>query len=299
MKLIKPKAELLPWSPGIEGVYKMIELAGRTCYRSEDKITEDSAKPFVDRMIASKHTAMLEHGTVYLIGKDELSKSILIAHYSENKYSKLRVIPDNNRGIANYVVTTNLRVLVENNLLDDLQYLCDPTEFHEMRYTFRLTTDRGVSHELVRHRKMSFAQESQRYCNYFKNKFGSGITFIKPDWFCALIDTFEPNKEMHRILQKEEYSFCSTLFEAEIVYKFLLKRGLSPQEARAVLPNATKTEIVVTGFASDFRHFFDLRFFEKTGKPHPDMKQLATLMKEEAEKQGIWEDIMKQPSKFE
>lgn len=149
MKLIKPKAELLTQSNGIEGIYKQIELCGRTCYKSEDKITENSAKPFVDRMIASNHLAMLEHGTVYLAKEVDYTSSDYLGledKYESNKYSKVSY----EGGIV--YITTNYRVLVENNWLDDLKYICKPTEYHEKRYTFRLTTSIGVTRELNRHK---------------------------------------------------------------------------------------------------------------------------------------------------
>lgn len=313
MKLIKPKAELLPWSPGIEGVYKMIELAGRTCYKSTDKITEDSAKPFVDRMIASKHLSMLEHGTVYLIGrfdsKDDLFNNEWAVRYIENPYSKtVRVPLDENRytGPQMLCVTTNLRVLVENNRLDDLEYLCDPTEFHERRYTFRLTASIGVTRELNRHRVNSIAEQSSRYCNYSKDKFDNQVTFCIPEWWNT--DEQDANDFLPLLLAgatpkeeaKDKMNFVYAMKNTETSYLILTEEyGWQPQQAREVLPLCTASEIVHTAFASDWRHFFDLRLFGKTGKPHPNMLQLATLMKEEAEKQDIWEDIMKQPSKFE
>ena len=146
MKLIKPKFEILEQRPGISGIYRMIELAGRTCYRSEDKITPDSAVAFVDRMIKSGHGAMLEHGTVYLI----IPFEYIVKKYQNNPYTKWRLRDDGFSQLA--FITTNLRVLVENNWMDDLQYVCEPTEYHEKRITVRLTCDRGVSHEFVRHK---------------------------------------------------------------------------------------------------------------------------------------------------
>lgn len=143
MKLIESKVELIEQQPGLEGVYKQIELAGRTCYKSEDKITEDSAKGFVDRMIKSKHGAMLEHGTVYLCIPITESTAYRIDSYNRNKYSKSQIDIDKHV----YYITTNLRVLVENNWLDDLKYICEPTEHHEKRITARFTCDRGVSHK--------------------------------------------------------------------------------------------------------------------------------------------------------
>lgn len=160
MKLIKPKFEILEQRPGISGIYRMIELAGRTCYRSEDKITPDSAVAFVDRMIKSGHGAMLEHGTVYLIIPFEyidISEkfdipivSNIVKKYQNNPYTKWRLRDDEFSQLA--FITTNLRVLVENNWIDDLQYVCEPTEYHEKRITVRFTCDRGVSHEFVRHK---------------------------------------------------------------------------------------------------------------------------------------------------
>ena len=159
MKLIKPSFEIIEQQPGLEGIYKQIEQAGRTCYKSEDKITEDSAKPFVDRMIKSGHGAMLEHGTVYLHSTDNFGGGyyLLKDKYNENSYSKVKTI-DNPVTRTNHIyISTNLRVLVENNWLDDLQYLCEPTEYHAKRITVRFVCDRGISHEFVRHKLLCAA----------------------------------------------------------------------------------------------------------------------------------------------
>lgn len=303
MKLIESKAELVLQQEGLEGVYKQIEFCGRTCYKSEDKITEESAKPFVDRMIASNHLAMLEHGTIYL--KISLPKKAwftdIVDKYYHNPYSKVNNTFDDYD--YHYFITTNYRVLVENNWLDDLKYLCGPTELHEKRYTIKFTCSRDISHELVRHRVFSFAQESQRYCNYSKERHGGEITFIIPSWYDETkIPIFKnPQTVIEKnMVQQDENSniFEMALRDAEIYYLDLLVSGATPQEARAVLPNATKTEICMTGFASDWRHFFDLRLFGKTGAPHPDMLVLANKAKEAAEEAGIWEDIMRYKSKF-
>ena len=167
MKLIESSVQIIEE----KDPYKMIQLAGRTCYKSEDKITENSAKEFVDRMIKLGHGAMLEHGTIYLkIDKTEdghLPPARL--YWSDGNHKKYTRVRKHGNSIY---VTTNLRVIVENNRLDDLQYQVKPTEHHEKRITAKFICDRGVSHEFVRHRVFSFAQESQRYCNYSKDKFG-------------------------------------------------------------------------------------------------------------------------------
>ena len=159
MKLIKPSFEIIEQEPGLLGVYKQIELAGRTCYKSEDKITEDSANAFVDKMYKSNHTAMLEHGTVYLYKQYDSKKAYFedefTLHYHENPYSKIIRIRDNQddpQGKQYAYITTNLRVIVENGWFDDLQYLSEPTEYHEKRITVKFICDRGVSHEFVRHK---------------------------------------------------------------------------------------------------------------------------------------------------
>lgn len=285
MKLIKPYFEIWEQPAGLEGVYKQIEKVGRVCYKSEDKITEDSAEPFVDRMIKSGHGAMLEHGTVYL--KFETVKSAIhpLDKYYHNKYSKVCTEEGLTKQTKIVFVTTNLRVLIENDWKDDLQYLCEPTEYHERRVTVHFVCDRGVSHEFVRHRVMSFAQESTRYCNYSKGKFGNGLTFIQPSWI-TLDKEIAPINELCLLSgqydrENPNLRYLASLVDANYAYLLLLNKGWTPQQARAVLPNSLKTELVVTGFTSDWNHFFDLRARGTTGAPHPQAKELAEpLMRE-------------------
>lgn len=280
MKLIKPSFEIWEQPAGLEGVYKQIERVGRVCYKSEDKITEGSAKPFVDRMIRFGHGAMLEHGTVYL--KFETVKSAIhpLDKYYYNKYSKVCTEEGLTKQTKIVFVTTNLRVLIENGWMDDLQYLCKPTKYHERRVTAHFVCDRGVSHEFVRHRVMSSAQESTRYCNYSKGKFDNQVTFVIPSWCNSLIEGSE-QKYFPFEINRDEVVFMDALQNAQNSYLSLLKLGWKPQEARAVLPNSLKTELVVTGFTSDWNHFFDLRARGTTGAPHPQAKELAEpLMKE-------------------
>nr|UWD64532.1 MAG: Thymidylate synthase complementing protein [Bacteriophage sp.] len=281
MKLIESSVQIIEE----KDPYKMIELAGRTCYKSEDKITENSAKEFVDRMIKLGHGAMLEHGTIYLTidGEDpNLSK------IQSNPHTKVNLVPYEVLTESNYTIsykayiTTNLRVLVENNLKELLCYQVEPTEHHEKRITAKFICDRGVSHEFVRHRVFSFAQESQRYCNYNKDKFNNELTFIKPTWldiptgdytywdgdWCD-IDNMKIQLPSDNGIA-DNFLWC--LNNAGMQYRLLINKGLKPQEARGVLPNATKTELVMTGFESDWEHFFELRC---SGAAHPDAKKLA------------------------
>lgn len=278
MRLIKPSVELLKQDYTLDGIYKQIELAGRTCYKSEDKITEDSAKAFVDRMIKSGHGAMLEHGTVYLQYETVGSAINPLTKYYLNKYSKVKAKEGAIKETMKLFVTTNLRVLIENDWLKDLKYICEPTEFHEKRIAVRFVCDRGVSHEFVRHRVFSFAQESTRYCNYSKDKFGNEITFIIPCW----LGWDEQNIHYGDFEKSGSGSidsglFINSLLDAEDYYLRLLKEGWKPQEARAVLPNTLKTELVMTGFESDWDHFFELRCSKAA---HPDAQCLANMCKD-------------------
>lgn len=255
MKLIESKVEIIEQQPGLDGMYKHIELAGRVSYKSEDKITEESAKEFVDRMIKSKHGAVLEHGTVYL-RIPALSYFPDLEEFNTNPYTKVFYFEED------WYVTTNLRVLVENDWLDYLKYVCEPTEHHEKRITARFTIDRINSQSIVRHRTMSFTQESQRFCNYSKDKFNNEVTFVKPHWF---------NEEFPASL-----IWIEAMKDAEKRYFELIEMGLKPQDARGVLPNETKTEIVVTGFESDWEHFFSLRSPKYGAQgPHPNIAKLA------------------------
>jgi len=301
MNLIESKVEVLIQEPGLVGIYKQIERTGRTCYRSTDKITEESAKPFVNKMIVSNHTAMLEQGTVYLfIPEKEYDKQLSLYSYGVKACERYGRIHFEEGGVY---VTTNYRVIVEHNLYYLLDFICEPTEYHDKRYTFKFTCDRGVSHEIVRSRVMSFAQESTRYCNYSKDKFGGEISYIMPSWFPEA--NMQQQEAFMQIMKDTEDYYMALLGQwderkPDARFKTGFKNNpLTPQQARQVLPNALKTEICVTGFASDWRFFFDLRLFAKTGKPHPDMLLLAERAKSVAEDAGIWDDIMKYPSKFD
>ena len=153
MRLIESKVELLPQPAGLEGVYKQIEAAGRTCYKSEDKITPDSAKEFVDRMIMNGHTAMLEHGTVYLcIPVEDWDRD---AHEWEYMFPEGLPWVSKNCDGRFHLITTNLRHVINKGV--PLKYICEPMSGHEKRISVRFTCDRGVSHELVRHKRLCAA----------------------------------------------------------------------------------------------------------------------------------------------
>ena len=307
MKLIKPYFEILEQKPRniiipsdmeigpkmarqelIDTVYRQIEIAGRTCYKSEDKITLDSAAKFVERMVKSGHGAMLEHGTVYLFLT--MSSRQQYFKYCSNPYSVANSTGEAEKGTWNGFVTTNYRVLVENGWLEDLEYICNPGKEHEKRITVRFVCDRGVSHEFVRHRVFSFAQESTRYCNYAKDKFGNELTFIIPRWLSLSNGSYiydYPNgftKDGSKWDSKLKLNtFLLSLVRSEAAYLELISRGWVAQQARAVLPNSLKTELIMTGTLTQWEGFFKLRDAESA---HPQARELAEPLHAEFRKRG-------------
>ena len=275
MKLIKASYEILPQASGLNGIYKQIELAGRTCYKSEDKITKDSCKKFIDMLIKSNHYSPLEHGTVYLkVPYDDIMEYV----DSQNPYDRDILCNSWTKYVIDYgnnlvYITSNYRWIIENNLDHWLKYICEPTKYHEKRVSVKFICSRAISHELVRHRVFSFCQESQRYCAYNKDKFGQEVTFIAP----LFIDC--DKKLMNTEIFSNTYEILETaLQEAETNYFILLNEGFKAEEAREVLPNSTKTEIIMTGFMSDWIRFFKLRCDKSA---HPEMRRLTNPLKKE------------------
>ena len=287
MRIEQPSFEIWPQEEGINGVYKQIERAGRVCYKSEKNASEDSAKPFVERMIAADHTAMLEHGTVYLKGAVEN----LVNRYANNRFSRIHV-----KDSVAYV-TTNLRVVAENKWMEDLGCFCEPTSHHEQRITVHFTTQVGVTREFNRHRANSMAEQSTRYCNYSKDKFGGEIAINLPEWIKKEADCQKIYQELNHnllkqlcqelVIEKDQQAWSAVdnwLFAnlaCEYAYLNLISLGRKPQEARVVLPLDINTELVHTAFVSDWKHFFDLRALGTTGAPHPDAKAIAAPLFEE------------------
>lgn len=190
MKVINPSVEILTPIDG-KSILKAIEAAGRVCYKSEDKISPESAEKFVAGIIKRGHEAVLEHYNI------------------------------------------------------SVKFICD----------------RGVTHEIVRHRLASYCQESTRYCNYSKDAFGSEITVIRPSFLTEGTPGWLYWKVACRMAEKSYFE--------------LLDWGCTPQEARAVLPNSLKTELVMTANIREFRHFLKLR---TSPAAHPQMREVALML---------------------
>ena len=288
MKLVKPSFEIIQQQPKQIGLIKHIELCGRVCYKSEDKIKDDTANIFVNGLIKSGHTSVLEHGTVYLYIKDKTYNVIpLYENYNKNKYSKVNLTRFNEHYTAECYVTTNYRVIIENNWVDDLKYQCKHTEFHEKRVTVKFICDRGISHEFVRHRVFSFTQESSRYCNYSKDKFGNEITFIEPFWLKDIPVEYYTRSPESLMPSERCDSAANFLYQLELIeetYFELIEKGWKPEQARNILPNSIKTELMMTGFVTDWKHFFELRTDKAA---HPQAQELAIPLEEEFKKLNL------------
>lgn len=305
MNIITPLVQIINQNYDLDSIYKHIELCGRTCYRSQDKITEDSAKRFVDNLIKSGHGSVLEHGTVYLKYESELVRGIQdcdakFNKYKNNKFSVYNTsrIERNNNVLVGGYVTTNLRVLVENDWIDDLKYLCEPTEYHEKRITVKFITGIDISRETNRHRVNSISEESTRYCNYSLGKFGSSInialnTDIDEQDIIDCAETWDScwdrlnEDRLFRTMclkignnKDDLFGIVDTWFFANLAcewaYKRLISLGWKAQQARRILPLDTQTELVHTAFISDWKHFLSLRSpkYGATGV-HPDAAYLA------------------------
>ena len=205
MRIIEPSFEILDEING-EELLKKIEKIGRVCYKSESKITQDSASKFIANIIKSGHESVIEHEKI----------------------------------------------------------------------SVRIICDRGVTHEIVRHRLASYSQESTRYCNYANEKFGKELTLIKPIFWDE---------------DSEEYQcWFETMQKIEDSYNFLIEKGVKPQEARSLLPNSLKTEIIVTMNLREWRHFFKLR---TSLRAHPQMREIACAVLDEFKKRipVVFDDI--------
>ena len=297
MKLIKPSVEIIEQQPGEIGMLKHIETCGRVAWKSEERTTDDSYIKFIDMLKGVNHGSVLEHGTVYLEINDSTYNEYFnheaylwnsfIDKYKNSKYSKVT-----NRGNRVFI-TTNYRHIIENNWLEDLKYQCEPTEFHEKRVTVKFICDRGILAEFTRHRSMSMTAESTRYCNYSKDKFGNELTFIIPCWCEEILAKIEDKSELSvshtdiqdgytisSILRLPDGDFMLSLCFAEDMYLQLIEKDWKPQQARAVLPNALKTELIMTGFISDWRHFLKLRCDKSA---HPQAQELANMLLEKTQ----------------
>lgn len=282
MKLIKQSFEFINQTDfSLVGIKKHIERCARVSYKSEDKITDTSYEKFVNMLESRRHDRPLEFGTVYLSRTSQKEDNMeWLDKYAYNPWSKFSFGNGSTRingELRNTVyVTTNYRVIKEHHWEDDLQYLCEPTEYHYKRYTIHMILDRGVMDEFRTHVGLSHLAESTRYVNYSKKKFGSEVTFIKPCW-CNIPegDYGTPDYIPDRLPRMAEAGLIDALQYAEYYYFFLLSEGWTPQQARSVLPLSIKSELISCGFKDSWENFFYRR---DAPDAHPMAQEIAKPM---------------------
>lgn len=292
MKIIEPYFEFIDEPDAL----KKIELCGRVCYKSESKITDGSAETFVKNLIRRGHESVLEHAVFIVMCNDTDANTFnricntierrdggRVLLKSTQKHSKIisgnvRAWRDFMRECARLNAYPKFLTLFDGVLFDDVnpagkwittaefidrsQLKPEERDAH-FTQTVKFVVDRGISHEIVRHRTASFSQESTRYCNY-----GGGITFIEPSFFDGV----------------PRYIWETEMQNVEYAYNLLIAKGAKPQEARAVLPNSTKTELIMTANVECWKHFFELR---TAAGAHPQMKQIAEPLKAAFIERGI------------
>lgn len=284
MKLIKQSFEFINQTDfSLVGIKKHIERCARVSYKSENKITDTSYEKFVNMLESRGHDRPLEFGTVYLSRTSQKEDNMeWLDKYAYNPWSKFSFGNGSTRingELRNTVyVTTNYRVIKEHHWEDDLQYLCEPTEYHYKRYTIHMILDRGVMDEFRTHVGLSHLAESTRYCNYSKDKFGNEITFIKPCW-CNIPegDYGTPDYIPDRLprIGATESGLIDAFQYAEYYYIFLLSEGWTPQQARSVLPLSIKSELISCGFKDSWENFFYRR---DAPDAHPMAQEIAKPM---------------------
>lgn len=282
-------------------IMRHIDPCARLCYKSQNTKGDEGTKTFVNGLIKTGHLSPLEHAAVYLKGGKELLK------YMFNEFSIVSVV----KGETVYV-STNYRVIVENEWEDDLKYMVDPDwNFHEKRITVLLTVDRGVGEEYLRHRPSSFSKESTRYVNYTKDRHGNMANIIIPEvdfpdmpegiaikmemldetkntgetvWGIITHENYEfaqkdpSNPTIYEVIYFQgtpEYDYLDGQAESMNSYEKMVKvHGWDAQRARRQLSLNIKGEFAMTAWEREWQHVMNLRTHETTGKAHPDMRHI-------------------------
>lgn len=278
MKLIKQSFEFINQTDfSLVGIKKHIERCARVSYKSEDKITDTSYDKFVNMLESKGHDRPLEFGTVYLdIPTKNLTPGAEYMHAVGKYHCNPWSIKEDFDSHA--YISTNYRVIKENHWEEDLQYLCQPTEYHHKRYTVHMILDRGVMDEFRTHVGLSHLAESTRYCNYSKHKFGNELTFIRPCWLNIPLGDYGISGLLGDNtlgLSGATMEFIESLLDAEDYYMTLLGEGWTPQQARSVLPLGIKSELISCGFKDAWENFFKRR---DAPDAHPMAQEIAQPM---------------------
>lgn len=261
MKIVKSSSSLLIQGPGISGLYKHLEIVGRISHRSE---FTGNSKEFIEKLKKLGHWAVFDLGTVYL--KIPVTKYFKFRRVIKSPYTKTKWV-----GLSIYI-TTNYRVILKNRLENDIEkFWCDPCKYHHLRVTSRFICSRNIANEIVRHRAFSFIQESTRYVNYSRLKYGAGLEFIEPEWMKESSNTAPKERRL------KVWENCESEYMKDI------EDGLVPGDARGGLSGDLKTELYMCGYLEDYYDEAEVGSTEKIGfftlrsskQCHPDLRKLS------------------------
>lgn len=290
MKLIKQSFEILEQKDfSLVGIKKFIERCGRVCYKSEDKITDDSYEKFVNMLMKKDHARPLEFGTVHLkvpSGRkfEEFMKYLIEKDLYNNIWFKYNVLPEYTYVTTNYRMY--LRILNKSFCIDEY-FTEEDNCYYPSRYTVHFITSRGIMDEFRTHVSLSHLAESTRYCNYNKDKFDNQLAFITPDKYdieeCDKYTAtdFYTSEDLTELNPK--YNWLNAMMNSEMLYMRLLKLKESPQYARGVLPLDVKSELISCGFKDAWDNFFDKRC---ANDAHPMAREIATAVRNKL--QTLW-----------
>ena len=279
MKLIKQSFEILEQKDfSLIGIKKFIERCGRVCYKSEDRITDDSYEKFVNMLVKRDHARPLEFGTVHL----KISSGMLFDKFLQDlvDYKLYNPAWIKYKELPEYTyITTNYRHYLQ--IIKKCPYIAEYfTEqdncYYPSRYTVHMVLSRGIMDEFRTHVSLSHLAESTRYCNYSKDKFDNQITFIQPSWI-ILDKEIAPINELCLLSgqydrENPNLRYLASLVDANYAYVLLLNKGWTPQQARDVLPLSVKSELISCGFEDAWKNFFYRRC---ANDAHPMAREIA------------------------
>lgn len=290
MKLVKQSFEILEQTDfSLKGIKQFIERCGRVCYKSEDKITDDSYEKFVDMLERKDHARPLEFGTIHLKMKASNFQGFIHALFSEKMFNSIWI--KCNCEDKTMYITTNYRYYL--NIIKQFPsiknyFTEEDNKFYPKRYTVHFITNRGIMDEFRTHVTLSHLAESTRYCAYNKDRFNNEVTFIIPNWVDSIKEgTYTKDHEFPPMWGYDNWmdsEWFYAMCKAEETYLTMVREYLVPQQAREVLPLSVKSELISCGFGSAWCNFFYRRCAKDA---HPMAREIATSLEDKFKEMGL------------
>lgn len=290
MKLIKQSFEILEQKDfSLKGIKQFIERCGRVCYKSEDRITDDSYEKFVNMLEKRDHARPLEFGTVHLKMKSSNFQGFMQALYAEGMFNDVWIKSNYNEEVI--YTTTNYRYYL--NMVKYIPFIKnyfteEDNEYYPKRYTVHMILSRSVMDEFRTHVTLSHLAESTRYCAYNKDKFNNEVTFIIPNWVDSIKEgTYTKDHEFPPMWGYDNWmdsEWFYAMCRAEETYLTMVREYLVPQQAREVLPLSVKSELISCGFGSAWCNFFYRRCAKDA---HPMAREIAIPLQDKFKEMGL------------